>query len=115
MANKKIVRLTESDLIRLVRKVMAEQVSPGPINKQLEDCAKRHFGKPDLVLPQSCQKFMMERIPMNEQSILPNPLNFDDFRQCSRDLIKIVGGDVNKVFRTAVKVLECAAPGKVMY
>jgi hypothetical protein len=117
MANKKIVRLTESDLIRLVRKVMAEQVSPGPINKKLEQCAKKHFKKPDLKLPEACHTYMMKTITMNEQmgGILPDPTDMMAFKDCGLALVKMVGGDVYSVFESAKKILECAAPGKVMY
>jgi hypothetical protein len=37
------------------------------------------------------------------------------FKDCGLALVKMVGGDVYSVFESAKKILECAAPGKVMY
>jgi len=60
---KKIVRLTEADLTRLIRKVLKEQQTPNPIEN-----IKKCFGGE---LPQSCTKIVNSL--MKKET--PNPMD----------------------------------------
>ena len=104
----KVVRLTESELVKLVQKVLQEQTQPSNV-KQIEDCFRKNFESPNMKVPQSCIKMATNVI---KNKTLPSPADgmacgseimsqapnvdffsmFDKMKNTSECLIKSVGG-----------------------
>ena len=104
----KVVRLTESELVKLVQKVLQEQTQPNNV-KQIEDCFKKNFESPNMKVPQSCIKMATNVI---KNKTLPSPADgmacgseilsqassvdffslFDKMRTTAECLMKSVGG-----------------------
>lgn len=99
---KKILRLTESDLVRLVNKVIKEQVTGTNTSDVVVDCFETHFENPNMELPKSCKELAEEII--NTKKI---PTDTIKIMACAADLSKYVDSNVFETMAKLKDVYEC--------
>ena len=104
---KKIVRLTEKDLSRIVKKVLNEQVPSGKdqMEKAVIDCFMSTLSLKDVTkVPRSCIPVGL-KIIMSKK--LPEFEDFPQFMQCATDLGKVVMEDPMGAFNKISEVGKC--------
>jgi len=96
----KIVRLTENDLMRLVKRVLEEQTQPD--TKKIENCFITNFESPNLKVPQSCIK-MANKVIKNKT--LPSPA---DGMACGSEIMAQVSNvDIFSLFEKMKNTADC--------
>lgn len=113
---KKVVRLTESDLNRIVKKVLREQTQPQTPDKAVMDCFMSVMSLKDMTkIPQSCMKVGIK--VMTEKT----PPDFVTGMACATELSKVIAKDPMYAMGKLMEVGQClmgkAAGGQspVMY
>lgn len=98
----KVVRLTESDLVRLVKKVLKEQISgPGP-DTFVKECFMEHANIEDLSKIPTCSKIAMGIIKTKKL-----PTNMEEGIKCATEIVSTVGGDPFGAFGKLTQIGEC--------
>lgn len=102
---KRVIRLTESDLNRIVKKVLQEQSQPDP-KKIVTDCFMQNLSLKDVTkVPMSCMGIGIKIVTSKK---LPDP--FQDgpaLLSCANDLGKVVTEDPNYVFQKLTAIGNC--------
>lgn len=115
---KKIVRLTESDLVKLINRVLEEQTAPpigNNVKKMVEDCFMENAELKDLVKVPTCTDIAMEIIKNKK---LPSDMS-KGFK-CATELASAIGDDpftaLGKLTSTGRCLLDKVTKGSpVMY
>lgn len=98
----KVVRLTESDLIRLVKKVLKEQIAgPGP-DTFVKECFMEHANIEDLSRIPTCSKIAMRIFKTKKL-----PTNIEEGIKCATEMVSNVGGDPYRAFGKLTQIGEC--------
>lgn len=102
---KKIVRLTESDLVRLVKKVLNEQMQQKPEDMVIECFTENMTLRDATKIPTSCMTIGMKVITTKR---LPNPItDGPKLWSCANDMAKVVEKDPDYAFEKLMSVAKC--------
>lgn len=100
----KVVKLTESDLVRLIQKVLKEQVDPmeGNMKKLVEDCFMQNIDFKDMTKLPTCMAMSTEilktkRLPTDTQKAM----------KCANEITQVVGEDPFTAFGKIASLGSC--------
>jgi hypothetical protein len=102
---KKIIRLTESDMVRLIKKVLQEQMQQKPEDMVIECFTENMTLRDATKIPTSCMTIGLKVITTKR---LPNPLtDGQKLWSCANDLAELVQKDPDYAFEKLTSVAQC--------
>lgn len=99
--NKKIVRLTESDLVNLINRVIEEQTAADP-SEMIKECMMKHVKLNDLTKVPTCSAIAME-VVMSKKP----PMDVIKGAKCAQELASAIGGDPFSAMAKVASIGEC--------
>lgn len=98
---KKIVRLTEADLVKLINRVIKEQTAPDPTTF-IKECMMEHVKLSDLTKVPTCSAIAME-VVMSKKL----PTDIMKGAKCAQELANAVGQDPFTAMGKIASIGEC--------
>jgi hypothetical protein len=102
---KKIVRLTESDLVKLINRVLDEQTAQpmgDNVKKMVEDCFMQNVEFKDLVRVPTCSAIAMEILKTKKL-----PSDMSKGMKCANELASAIGDDPFTAFGKLTSIGSC--------
>jgi hypothetical protein len=97
----KIVRLTENDLMRLVKKVLEEQTNP-KMETAVKECFMKNLKMDDLKSVPSCTAIAMEILSSKKL-----PTDMEKGMNCVSEIVEVVGSDPFSAFNKVTSIGTC--------
>jgi|688.fasta_scaffold485215_2 hypothetical protein len=102
---KRIVRLTESDMVRLIKKVLQEQMQQKPEDMVIECFTENMTLRDATKIPTSCMTIGLKVITSKRP---PNPItDGQEFLSCANDLARLVQKDPSYAIEKITSVAQC--------
>lgn len=99
---KKVVKLTESELVQLINRVIKEQIAGPDPKKIITECFMQHMNMSDLSKIPTCSEVAMEVFKSKKL-----PQDFEKGFRCATEIGKAIGADPYKAFEKLLAINDC--------
>ena len=99
---KRIVRLTESDLVKLINRVIKEQVSGPQPQEVVKECFMQHINLKDLAKIPTCSAIAMEIMTTKKL-----PTDLGKGMKCANEMASAIGSDPFEAFSKLTQIGDC--------